>query len=114
MHLKNFSLINQAGLGYVLSPAYDMVATALINPADDEDLALTLNGKKKKLNRNDFITAFTNHKLDSIQQAHIFKKMENSKAKWMAFIDISFLSNDFKVGFKELINERFSRLKINK
>src|SRR5215204_1289208 len=47
MHLKNFSLINEPGTGPVLSPAYDMVATALVNPADDEDMALTLNGKKK-------------------------------------------------------------------
>jgi serine/threonine-protein kinase HipA len=34
MHLKNFSLIRQPGLGTVLSPAYDLVATALVNPAD--------------------------------------------------------------------------------
>ena len=114
MHLKNFSLINQPGRGYVLSPAYDLVATALINPADDEDMALTLNGRKKKLNRNDFTAAFSNLKLDSIQQAHIFKKMENSKAKWMDFIDISFLSKDLKTSFKDLINERFLRLKLNK
>jgi serine/threonine-protein kinase HipA len=46
MHLKNFSLIRQPGLGMVLSAAYDLVATALVNPADDEDLGLTLNGKK--------------------------------------------------------------------
>ena len=48
MHLKNFSLIQQPGTGYVLSAAYDMVATALVNTADDEDMALILNVKKKK------------------------------------------------------------------
>ena len=58
MHLKNFSLIKLPGQGFVLSPAYDLVATALVNPADKEDLALTLNGKKKKITRNDFIAAF--------------------------------------------------------
>ena len=31
MHLKNFSLINMTGIGHVLSPAYDMVATSLVN-----------------------------------------------------------------------------------
>jgi serine/threonine-protein kinase HipA len=31
----------------VFSPADDLVATALVNSADDEDLSLTLNGKKK-------------------------------------------------------------------
>jgi serine/threonine-protein kinase HipA len=38
MHLKNFSLIHQTGAGTVLAPAYDLLTTALVNPADDEDL----------------------------------------------------------------------------
>jgi len=111
MHLKNFSLIRQPGIGNIQSPAYDMVATALVNPADDEDMALTLNGKKKKLNRKDFSIAFTSLNLDGKQQENIFKKMEKAKDKWMEFIDISFLSNDFKTLYKNLIEDRFSRLK---
>jgi len=110
MHLKNFSLIDQQGIGYTLSPAYDMVATKLVNPADKEDLALTLNGKKKKIMRRDFIAAFNAIKLESKQQENIFNKLEKSKPKWLEFIDMSFLSNDFKVAYKELIEERFSRL----
>ncbi len=63
MHLKNFSLIKQPSLGVVLSPAYDLVATKLVNPADDEDLALTLNGKKKKIKKADFEAAFKTLKI---------------------------------------------------
>lgn len=110
MHLKNFSLIDQQGIGYTLSPAYDMVATKLVNPVDKEDLALTLNGKKKKIMRRDFIAAFNAIKLESKQQENIFKKFEKSKPKLLEFIDMSFLSNDFKLTYKELIEERFSRL----
>ena len=47
MHLKNYSLIDSPEMGYVLSPAYDMVASGLVVKSDEEDLALTLNGKKK-------------------------------------------------------------------
>jgi serine/threonine-protein kinase HipA len=54
MHLKNFSLIYDSVNGPILAPAYDMLSTALVNPADDEDLALTLNGKKKRIKRKDF------------------------------------------------------------
>ena len=111
MHLKNFSLINQPGLGYVLSPAYDMVATVLVNPKDEEDLALTLNGKKKKINRSDFTAAFNTLKLDIKQQENIFMKMEKAKTGWMEFIAISYVSKDFKASFKKLIQERFERLK---
>ncbi len=47
MHLKNFSLIHEEN-GVVLSPAYDLLNVNLVNPTDDEELALTLNGKRKK------------------------------------------------------------------
>jgi serine/threonine-protein kinase HipA len=110
MHLKNFSLIKLPGRGYVLSPGYDLVATALVNPADKEDLALTLNGKKKKINRNDFITAFRTLDLDPKQQENIFRKMINVKAAWLDFIGISFLSDEFKEHLKIIIGERFDRI----
>ena len=42
MHLKNFSLLEQVGIGMTFSPAYDLVNTKLVNPADDEKLALNL------------------------------------------------------------------------
>jgi serine/threonine-protein kinase HipA len=110
MHLKNFSLIHQPETGPVFSPAYDLVATTLVNPADDEDLALTLNGKKKKITRNDFIAAFTTHGLSIKQQENIFKKMEKAKTSWFECIDISFLNDEMKIAYKNLIHNRFSRL----
>jgi serine/threonine-protein kinase HipA len=110
MHLKNFSLIQYPDTRYVLSAAYDMVATAIVNPADDEDLALTLNGKKKKINRADFSAAFNTLKLEAKQQENIFSKMSKAKTKWMDQIDISFISDDYKVALKALINKRFERL----
>ena len=47
MHLKNFSMINNRE-EWILSPAYDLLNVTIINPEDDEELALTLEGKKKK------------------------------------------------------------------
>ena len=110
MHLKNFSLLKTPGIGYTLSPAYDMLSTALVNPADNEDLALTLNAKKKKIGRKDFIAAFNSLKLDQKQQDNIFKKMENAMPTWIDFIGISFLRNDFKEGLLKIIEQRFSRI----
>jgi serine/threonine-protein kinase HipA len=87
-----------------------MVATALVNPKDDEDFALALNAKKKKIKRSDFIAAFQTLKLEPKQQENIFMKMEKARNKWMEFIDISFLSDEFKQAYKALINTRFERL----
>lgn len=46
MHLKNFSLITNQDDDVTLSPAYDLLSTALLLPEDKEELALPLNGKK--------------------------------------------------------------------
>jgi serine/threonine-protein kinase HipA len=110
MHLKNFSLIYDSSNLPALAPAYDMLSTTLVNPADDEDTALTLNGKKKRICRADFERAFTTLKLNAKQQAAIFSKMEKAKEQWLAFIQISFLSEPFKKQYIELIQHRFERL----
>ena len=110
MHLKNFSLIYQPNLGIVLSPAYDLVATTLVNPADDEDFALTMNGKKKKIKKNDFIAAFNTANLGEKQQWNIFQKMQHSLPLWVDLIEKSFLSKKFKAAYRNILSERFNRL----
>ena len=110
MHLKNFSLLEQHGLGMVLSPAYDLINTALVNPADDEEMALHLNGKKKRIKKQDFVAAMTTSHLDEKQQENIFMKMEKAKSKWLEHIDISFISDDFKNRYKQIVIDRFERI----
>jgi serine/threonine-protein kinase HipA len=110
MHLKNFSLIYENASEINLSPAYDMVATILVNPLDDEELALTLNGRKKKILKRDFEIAFTAAKLDKKQQENIFNKMVKARAKWIDLIAISFLTEELKYKYVNLIHERFQRL----
>ncbi len=109
-HLKNFSLILRSGMGYVLAPAYDMVATALVNPADTEELALTLNGRKRKLKRADFETAFKRAKLEASIQRNIFNRFTNALPKWYSFIEQSFLDDEMMVAYREIIQQRSSQL----
>jgi serine/threonine-protein kinase HipA len=109
MHLKNFSLLEKQGLGMVLSPAYDLVNTALVNPADDEEMALNLNGKKKRIKKQDFVAAMSTLKVEDKQQQNIFKKMLKAVPEWIVQIDRSFLSDDFKEGYKTILKERISR-----
>ncbi len=111
MHLKNFSLLEQPVLGMTLSPAYDLVNTTLVNPADDEEMALTINGKKKKIKLQDFVAAMDTLKVDQKQRQNVFRKMEKALPKWLDTIDQSFLSDAFKLQFKAIIHERIDRLK---
>jgi serine/threonine-protein kinase HipA len=110
MHLKNFSLLEQPGIGMVFSPAYDLVNTALVNPDDKEEMALTLNGRKKKLKKQDFVAAMNMAKIDRKQQENIFAKMAKALPQWLELIDRSFLTDEFKEGYKIILTERTGRV----
>lgn len=112
MHLKNFSLIKTSANGYSLMPAYDLVATALVNSADNEELALTLNGKKRKLKRTDFETAFSKNNLEKKSIERIFSKFTTIIPKWIELINQSFLPDLTKTEFIKLITERAKRMEI--
>ena len=75
MHLKNFSLYSPQQEVYTLTPAYDMLSTALVMPEDTEELALTLNGKKRKLKKTDFVTSMRASGLDEKVIENLFKKL---------------------------------------
>ncbi|EMY60658.1 HipA domain-containing protein [Leptospira terpstrae] len=54
MHLKNFSIQTDLEGRIKLAPAYDLLAVKLFFKEDNEELALTLNGKKNKIELEDF------------------------------------------------------------
>ena len=58
MHLKNFSMIEktEGSAEYVLSSAYDLLPVNAIMPEDEEEFALTICKKKRKIRRKDFLT----------------------------------------------------------
>lgn len=103
MHLKNFSLYSTQKDVYLLTPAYDMLSTKLVIPEDLEELALSLNGKKRKLKRSDFETAFAKSGLDKKVGENIFQKFEKVVPLWLDVIDRSFLSEAMRVRYKALI-----------
>lgn len=111
MHLKNFSLYSKQQGVYQLTPAYDMLSTALVMPEDTEELALTLNGKKRKLEKSDFDMAMKASGLDKKVIENIFNKFLKVQDNWFAFIDNSFLSDEMKAEYKNIITKRFSTLK---
>lgn len=110
MHLKNFSLYSTVKGNYTLTPAYDMLSTALVMPEDTEELALALNGKKRKFKKPDFITAMQASGLEEKVIENIFRKFLKVKDKWFAFIELSFLSDDMKERYKGIIDEKLKMI----
>ena len=111
MHLKNFSLLKR-NLTYHLCPAYDLVSSELVVEGDDEDLALNLNGKKKKIKRKDFEIAMKGAGLEQKVIENIFKKYKKLLPKWAKFIDESFLPDPMKNEYKTLINQKSIQIEL--
>jgi len=111
MHLKNFSLYDATPGEHTLTPAYDMLSTALVMPEDKEELALTLDGKKRKIMKNDFVRSITCSGIDEKVIDNIAKKFSHTLPKWFEFIDHSFIPEDMKKKYKNLILRRMIILK---
>ncbi len=109
MHLKNFSLYRPAD-NYMLTPAYDLLSTSIVMPEDEEELALTLNGKKKKIKRADFEKAMLDSGMDEKAIEKLFKKFAKTLPKWYALIEESFLPKDMIVAYREKLNTMSTRL----
>ncbi|QZE15256.1 HipA domain-containing protein [Halosquirtibacter laminarini] len=108
MHLKNFSLIDNENGVTQLAPAYDLLSTRLVIPKKDdpEELALTMNGKKRKFKRNDFIQFAQKIGLKEKQIKNIFRRFHKALPNAINFIDKSFLSDGKKEEYIELISNR--------
>lgn len=110
MHLKNFSLYSQQQDKYELTPAYDMLSTALIMPEDTEELALTLNGKKRKIKKQDFILAIQASGIEDKIIENLFKKFIKAKQSWLNFINQSFLPENMQERYKKFISTKLELL----
>lgn len=112
MHLKNFSMISSKS-GWVLAPAYDLLNVAIILSEDQEELALTLDGKKKKLKNEHFVKLGKDLELTDKQIISAFKRMVINKPNAMKWIDKSFLSIEMKSAYKDLLQSRYTQLELN-
>jgi serine/threonine-protein kinase HipA len=104
-HLKNFSLYKHRE-GHILTPAYDLVSTKMVVPQDTEELALSLNGKQRKLNRNDFEGILKAVKVEKRVMENIYLKFLQAIPQWQAFIERSFLPHAMKEAYRLMVQER--------
>lgn len=112
MHLKNFSIYSPFPDNYQLAPAYDLLNTLLVMPSDTEELALTLNARKKIIKLHDFRNAMFNSGLDEKVVLNILKNFRAAEEQWYDWINHSFLPMEMKIGYYAMIKERLDRLNI--
>jgi len=109
MHLKNFSMIESPS-GWILAPAYDLLNVAIVNPDDTEELALTIEGKKKKIKWIHFKHLGEGMGLTSKQIQGVYSRMHKNKPKAIELIEKSFLSDGMKEAYKNLLEARYEKL----
>ena len=109
MHLKNYSLYAPNGK-WVLTPAYDLLNVSMVNPKDTEELALTLNAKKKRIKKSDFVRAMETSGISSKVFDNILAKYRKLLPKFNEIIDLSFLDKEDKEIYKQSITSRLARI----
>lgn len=109
MHLKNFSMLLNHGK-WSLSPAYDLLNVAIVNPGDPEELALTLEGKKKKLRLANFRWLGAKLGLNEKQVNKVFERFTAFRPLGEELIENSFLSDEMKEKYNKLMDARYKVL----
>lgn len=107
-HLKNYSVSYKED-GIRLSPAYDIVCSKLVIP-NEEDSALTINGKKNKLSLDDFNSLAERL---SIPEKIRYQKFDSKFDLISKLIDKSAIEKNKQKQFLEVISHRISVLKLN-
>ena len=109
MHLKNFSLYRPKAL-YQLSPAYDLLNVAIANPKDKEEMALSINGKKAQIKLADFLKASDTMGIEQRVTLGLINGLRNAMPAWIDLINNSFLSDEMKQNYLDLISRRMDVL----
>jgi serine/threonine-protein kinase HipA len=109
MHLKNFSMI-KLNNKWALAPAYDLLNVTLANPDDTEELALTLEGKKRKINKEHFERLGLFLGLNQKQIESVFKTFEKKKIIAKDWINKSFLTKESQLKYTELLESNYRKI----
>lgn len=103
MHLKNFSLLTTATNEIIFSPGYDLLCTKIALPEDKEEMALTINGRKRKIKVTDFDTLASNLQIPAKTVQNIYKKFSEKLTVADEWVNHSFLSAEMKEQYKDII-----------
>ena len=112
MHLKNFSLLYEPGGEINFSPAYDLLPTTLLLPEDPDETALTVNGRRRRLNRGDFMKFGEALHLSKTQIKNVFNRFAAHLDDAFQLLEKGFPSTEMKEQYRELLEIRANRLKI--
>ncbi len=105
-HLKNYGLLYDENGNKNLAPCYDIVCSKLFIK-DEEDSAITINGKKNKITLNDFFIFAKKFQINNKMFSNILEEIfEYKDIIFDYIIDYPYLNNT-KQEILNIINQRF-------
>ena len=110
MHLKNFSLLETPPEDIRLASAYDLLPTALLLPEDTEETALTLQGKKRRLNGQDFRRFGIALELGERQVENALRRSRRHLPSALELINRGFCTAQTAARYRHLVLERAAKL----
>lgn len=110
MHLKNFSVITKAGKT-TLTPVYDFLNSSISIKNPQEELALSLKGKKSNFKSTELIEYYAKERLGLNDKTidTILSDMNKSLSKWIELLEVSFLSDTMKEKYLSVLDNRIKR-----
>ncbi len=93
-----------------LSPGYDLLNVYLANPKDKEELALSLEGEKKKFARHQFERFGAHLGLNNKQINGVFDRIVNNQSKAKNLLESSFLSKEMQEAYWKIMLRRYNAL----
>ena len=108
MHLKNFSLIEDSPGSRVfgLSAAYDMLPVNIIMPEDKEQMALTVNGKKRNIRKKDFLILAENLGITKKVAERLISQLLKMEQKIIKEVNQSYIPMHMQEELVSLISNR--------
>lgn len=110
MHLKNFSLIENEFGEIEFSPAYDLLNTSIVLPEDKEETALTINGKRNKISREDLDQLANSLNIHEKALQALYVRFSTVLPIWVHWIKHSFLSDSMQKEYINCISKRHAKL----
>ena len=114
MHLKNFTLqTNRDKTEF--APAYDLLNTTIAQKHPEKEIALPVKGKKRNLTGKILVDYFASGRLGLSDRTIVktLRDIQNATLLWYDLIEKSFLPDDLKNAYRDVLDERSKKMDLS-